>query len=299
MQSFNKLCEEIEFMKKTVLALTLGVSLIGLSACSSNDVVVETESGNITQEEFQKELVKANGASVLEQMIQSKLLKDNYSVTEKEVEKEFKKVKSQFSSDEEFASALESSGITDEKIFKEQIELALLQKEAMSDGVKVDDKKLKKYFDENKDNFVSVTASHILVEDEATAKDLKKQIDEGADFAKLAKEKSTDTASAQNGGDIGEFKKADMVAEFSDVAFSMKENTISDPVKSQYGYHIIKVTKRTQKTIEKNKEEIKDTYISEKSKPIAEVMSKLKEDAKIDIKNEDLKKAVEKLSSGQ
>ncbi|KXV57450.1 peptidylprolyl isomerase [Acetobacter senegalensis] len=88
-----------------------------------------------------------------------------------------------------------------------------------------------------------VHARHILVKTEAEANDVIKKLKAGADFGKLAAEVSTDTGSAkQNGGDLGWFKKEDMIPAFSTAAFAMKKGDISNtPVKSQYGYHVIQV----------------------------------------------------------
>jgi foldase protein PrsA len=112
-----------------------------------------------------------------------------------------------------------------------------------------------------------VEASHILVEDEKTAKKVEKEIAEGGDFAKLAAEYSTDTETADNGGSLGYFGKGNMVDEFEDVAFDLDIGKVSDPVKSDYGYHIIKVTgkKEAKKAnLEDSKEEIKETLLSER-----------------------------------
>ncbi|MCX2560532.1 peptidylprolyl isomerase [Acetobacter farinalis] len=88
-----------------------------------------------------------------------------------------------------------------------------------------------------------VHARHILVKTEAEAQDVIKKLKAGEDFAKLAAQVSTDTGSAkQNGGDLGWFKKGDMIPAFSDAAFAMKKGEISStPVKSQYGFHVIQV----------------------------------------------------------
>ncbi|PWC39256.1 peptidylprolyl isomerase [Azospirillum sp. TSO35-2] len=93
-----------------------------------------------------------------------------------------------------------------------------------------------------------VKAAHILVEKEDEAKAIIAQLKKGADFAKLAKEKSKDAAAAQQGGDLGYFTKDAMVEPFANAAFAMKPGEVSkDPVKTQFGYHIIKVEdKRTQ-----------------------------------------------------
>ncbi len=121
----------------------------------------------------------------------------------------------------------------------------------------ISEEEIKTYFTENIGNFNGeiVTASHILidakgVEDEAKLKEakekidkIKKELDEGADFVQLAKAYS-DCPSAKAGGDLGPVKRGEMVKEFTDVAYATEVNGISGPVKTQFGYHIIKVTDR-------------------------------------------------------
>ncbi len=93
-----------------------------------------------------------------------------------------------------------------------------------------------------------VHARHILVPTEQEAKDIEAELKKGADFAALAKEKSKDPGAA-DGGDLGYFTKDQMVPEFSDVAFKLEKGQISDPVHTQFGWHIIKVEdKRTKPT---------------------------------------------------
>ncbi|HNQ91777.1 MAG TPA: peptidylprolyl isomerase [Alphaproteobacteria bacterium] len=85
-----------------------------------------------------------------------------------------------------------------------------------------------------------VKASHILVDDEATAKEIIKKLGEGAKFADLAKQYSKDKSNAESGGDLGYFTQGDMVKEFGDAAFAMKKGEFSkEPVKTQFGYHVI------------------------------------------------------------
>lgn len=93
-----------------------------------------------------------------------------------------------------------------------------------------------------------VHARHILVPTEAEAKDIEDQLKKGADFATLAKEKSKDPGAA-DGGDLGYFTKEQMVPEFSDAAFKLEKGQISDPVHTQFGWHITQVEdKRTKPT---------------------------------------------------
>src|SRR5580692_7533883 len=126
-----------------------------------------------------------------------------------------------------------------------------------------------------------VHARHILVESEDEAKAVKAELDKGADFAELAKKKSKDPG-ASDGGDLGFFTKDQMVPEFSAVAFALEPGKISDPVKSQFGWHIIKVEeKRNRKApdFDQVKAQI-ETYVTRKAQ--ADYVAKLREAAKIE-----------------
>ncbi len=113
-----------------------------------------------------------------------------------------------------------------------------IAKEKVSDGA------MKLFYGQNKNEFREVRAKHILVKTEAEAKAAKKKLDDGADFSVVAKELSIDQASAANGGDLGFFSRERMVKPFSDVAFALKENEISEPVKSDFGYHVIQLLEK-------------------------------------------------------
>jgi peptidyl-prolyl cis-trans isomerase C len=89
------------------------------------------------------------------------------------------------------------------------------------------------------------SARHILVDTEIQAQELKDQIEGGADFAALAKEHSS-CPSGQRGGELGEFGPGMMVREFDEVVFSAELNTVQGPVKTQFGYHLLEVTSRTE-----------------------------------------------------
>jgi peptidyl-prolyl cis-trans isomerase C len=126
-----------------------------------------------------------------------------------------------------------------------------------------------------------VRARHILVEKEDDAKAIAEQLKGGADFATLAREKSKDPG-ATDGGDLGYFTKDQMVPEFADVAFKMYPGQLSNPVKSQFGWHIIKVEdKRTKQPpeFEKVKDQI-EAYVARKAQ--SEFVAKLRQTAKIE-----------------
>jgi parvulin-like peptidyl-prolyl isomerase len=123
------------------------------------------------------------------------------------------------------------------------------------------DSDAKAYYEANKDSFKvdEVTASHILVKEEATAKEVQAKLQAGEKFEDLAKQYSID-GSAASGGSLGTFGRGAMVKEFEDAAFALKPGEISDIVKTKFGYHIIKVTDKNQGT--KTYEEAKDSIIS-------------------------------------
>jgi peptidyl-prolyl cis-trans isomerase C len=143
---------------------------------------------------------------------------------------------------------------------------------------------MKKVYDEASKQIsdeLEVHARHILVESEDEAKAIADELKKGADFAELAKKKSKDPG-ASDGGDLGFFTKDQMVPEFSAVAFALEPGKISDPVKSQFGWHIIKVEeKRNRKApdFDQVKGQI-ETYVTRKAQ--AEYVAKLREAAKIE-----------------
>src|ERR1700737_380371 len=146
------------------------------------------------------------------------------------------------------------------------------------------DEAMKKVYEEASKQITGeqeVHARHILVETEDEAKAIKAELDKGGDFAELAKKKSKDPG-ASDGGDLGFFHKGQMVPEFSAVAFALEPGKISDPVKSQFGWHIIKVEeKRSRKAPEF--EQVKaqtETYVTRKAQ--ADYVAKLREAAKVE-----------------
>jgi peptidyl-prolyl cis-trans isomerase C len=145
----------------------------------------------------------------------------------------------------------------------------------MSANVKVDEATERQYYEEHKSEYETVHGRHILVrmkgsplalrtgkqeltEEEALAKaqDLRKKLLAGGDFAALAKTESDDTGSGTNGGDLGSFKHGQMVAEFEQAAFSLPVGQISEPVKTKYGYHLIKVEQHDTKTFDEVKADL-------------------------------------------
>jgi peptidyl-prolyl cis-trans isomerase C len=165
---------------------------------------------------------------------------------------------------------------------KKRLVVEAFLKKKVEEQAKLTDEELKKYYEQNKAKFKTgdqAKASHILVKTEKEAKDLLAQIKGGANFEELAKKHSTDGAAAK-GGDLGWFTKGAMIPEFEKVVFAMKENQISDVVKTKFGYHIIKLTgKRAagERTFDEVKDQIKSALLPAKQQ---EVFQKLKDELK-------------------
>ena len=187
------------------------------------------------------------------------------------------------------AKAAEDKKVADTDAFKKRLAFArdrlLMDSLLASEGkAATTDDAMKKVYEEASKQISSeqeVHARHILVESEDEAKAVKAELDKGADFAELAKKKSKDPGSA-DGGDLGFFTKDQMVPEFSAAAFALEPGKISDPVKTQFGWHIIKVEeKRNRKApdFEQVKGQI-ETYVTRKAQ--ADYVAKLREAAKIE-----------------
>lgn len=138
------------------------------------------------------------------------------------------------------------------------------------------DEDIQQYYDANQDKYLQVKAQHILVkvaqdapEEEVQAakakiEDIKRRLDEGADFTELATNESDDAAAAAKGGDLGYFGAGQMVKPFEEVAFAMEPGQISDPVRTQFGFHIIKVEDKKVKPLDEVRSQIKDTLLKAK-----------------------------------
>lgn len=277
-------------MKKLSIALVAATGLFTLSACNNNEseTIVETKAGDITKDEFYQALKDRFGKDVLTELVHEKVLSEKYKVSDKEIQAEFDKYQAQLGT--QFTSMVEMQG---EDVIKDILKVDLLRKKAAEAEVKVTDEEVKEYYDSLKGK---IKASHILVADEKTAKEIADKLKSGEKFEDLAKQYSTDPGSAQNGGDLGWFAKGSMVKEFEDTAFKLKEGEVSAPVKSDYGYHIIKVTK-TVTTFEKMKDYLKEEVSTQKLQQpdtIQSALDKELENANVKVKDEDLKNIFDK-----
>ncbi len=201
------------------------------------------------------------------------------TVTDEDVTKRLGELKQQYYAkddgtidEEKYKQELEKSKLTEEDLRAELKGILIKERlsEEITKDVKVTDAEVQKYYDDNPDRFTnpeSRDVAHILVDSEEKANDLYQQLQDGADFAKLAKDNSTDTSSAENGGKLTDVKGS-FVPEFEEVAFALKTGEIGKPVKSQFGWHIIKALEDTKPEsvtpFADSKETIRDQLLQQK-----------------------------------
>jgi peptidyl-prolyl cis-trans isomerase C len=258
--------------------------------------------------QLSEEQMAALKKDVLDGLIEREVLyqesqKAGIKVDEQKVNDQMAGIKKRFPNEEEFKKALASMGLTEEEV-RTQIQRGLairgLIDQKVGNSIVVTDEETKAFYDNNPQFFKQpeqVKASHILIKVEPTAddatkaaarkkiEDIRKKLTEGGDFAELAKEYS-EGPSAPKGGDLGYFRRGQMVKAFEDTAFSMKINEVSGLVESRFGYHLIKVyDKKPEQTIAyaEVKDKIAQRLKAQKiEKGATEYVGKLKKDAKIE-----------------
>ncbi|SEM52489.1 foldase protein PrsA [Mesobacillus persicus] len=251
-----------------VVALIVGLGF------SKQETIASIDGEKITKDELYDVLVGQYGATELSALIDNKIIemeadKEKITVSDKEIDEEYNSYVDSYGGEEALSAALKQSGVSEGDL-KLEIENYLKLEKLLEPRIEITGEELQTYFDENKESFdelEQVEASHILVEDEATATEVAEKLAAGGDFAELAAEYSTDTANAASGGDLGYFGNGDMVEEFENTAFSMEVGAISDPVKTEYGFHIIKVTDKKEAkeaVFEEHKEKINEILFNEK-----------------------------------
>lgn len=264
------------FIAMALLLITI-LTACGKDAFSDKaegNVVARVNNEVITKDELYELLVKENGQTALNSLIANKIVEleaknQDIKATDEDVQKEIDVIAEQYGSQEAFEQFLEMYGYSLDDI-KENIEMNLNIMKLLEPDIKIEEDEMKAYFEANKERFdekEQVKASHILVDSEDKAKEVKEKLLAGEDFAELAKDYSIDTGNNQQGGELGFFARGKMVQEFEDAAFSLEIGKISNPIKTKHGYHIIKVEDKKQAkeaTYEENKAAIKEILFQEK-----------------------------------
>lgn len=217
---------------------------------------------------------------ITEQIVSQEAEAMNIVVTDEEIAQNIELYIKNMGGEDAFNEFLASNDISKEYIETNMGKEILVQKHKQNylEGVNISQEEAKEYFEENKDAMTIIRASHILVGTEEEGNEILKKLKNGQDFATLAIENSLDSVSALQGGDLEYFGKGAMIPEFEDATFALKEGETSDLVKTEVGYHIIRVAERLD-TFEELEEEI-IKILEEQS--YVNMVQQLRNDAKVE-----------------
>lgn len=295
-------------MKKRFLALAIVLGTGLLSGCTNagEKTAVSYKGGTISEQEVMDSLKKMQGAdSAVQQLIVYQVFEDKYGddVSTKEIDSQYDQTKKQLG--DSFDSQLKSAGYT-EQTFKDSIKQSLAFQEGLKKHIKLTDEDLKTAWESF---HPEVEAQIIQVASEDDAKDVKKAADKGDDFSKLAKDKSTDTTTKEDGGKVKfDSTTTTVPAEVKEAAFKLKDGQVSDVITSTNAstytteYYVVKMVKNQNKgnDIDKYKKELKeiatDTKLSDstfQNKVIGEVLK----DANVKIKDKDFENVLSTFTS--
>lgn len=286
-------------MKKKIVSLGLAACLL-LSACGANSgsgkngSIAKVNDQFISSKDYDKLYTVyakfyANSMGLNNQvkemmiqdiLIQEDLKKNKIEVTDQDKKAIFDENLTRIGGKENYDAFLKANNITDEEYKSTIYSNAYYKKHQdwFNENHPVVDADLEKYYQENKASIDKFDVSHILVKTEDEAKKVKERLEKGEDFAKLAKEVSTDAASAANGGNLGLTNLSKFVPELQKAARTLKEGKISDPVKSQFGYHIIKLNSKTE-GLDANKDTVVQALNQQK---YSDYLKSLREQAKVE-----------------
>lgn len=265
-------------MKKITFPILIIAFIAALAGCGNNDkrVLAKVDGDVITVKDFNdrieklpkqyQDIIKNQKRNYLDDLIMEKLL--------------YKKaIKANIDKDRETQDIIAEA--------TKKIIIARLIEKDVENKVKVSDEEARKYYDEHSEEFMLPErwrASHILVDTPEEASAIKQKLGQGASFEDIAKEKSKD-ATAKIGGDVGYFSKGQLIPEFEEECYKLKVGEVGDVVKTQFGYHIIKLTDKKNPEVQEFsavKDMIKRELIRNKKKELLEkMMTDAKSKAKI------------------
>ncbi|WP_085050162.1 peptidylprolyl isomerase PrsA [Staphylococcus haemolyticus] len=297
----------MKIMNKLIVPVTASALLLG--ACGSNatgsesNTLISSKAGDVKVKDVMNKIGDEQIASTSFSIALNKILADKYKdkVDTKDIDDEIKKEQKQYGGKDQFESMLKQQGMSLDD-YKEQKKLAAYQKQLLADKVKVSDKELK----EN-----TKKASHILIKVKSSSSDkeglsdkkakekaekIQKEVEKNPDkFGEIAKKESMDSSSAKKDGSLGYVVKGQMVSKFEKALFKLKEGQVSDVVKTDYGYHVIKADKESD--FDKQKSKLKAKLIEQKVQKDPKILTNAYKDLlkeyDVDYKDSDIKKAVE------
>ncbi|MDB6267546.1 peptidylprolyl isomerase [Lactobacillus amylovorus] len=284
------------YMKKIAAVVAVAGVALSTAACSnggSNSTVASYKGGKITQQQYYDEMKKSQaGKSTLANMIINRALEQQYGkyVSSKKVDKQYNNYKKQYGS--QFSAVLQQNGMTASS-FRENLKTNLLSEQALKHIKKISKKQEQQAW---KSYQPKVTVQHILVAKKSTAQSIIKQLKDGKSFKSLAKKYSLDTATKNKAGKLPAFDSTDntLDSSFKTAAFKLKTGEVtSTPVKSQSGYHVIKMISHPAKgKFADHKKTIDDEIYASMAQDQAtmkDVISTVLKRADVSIKDSDLK----------
>ncbi len=284
---------------KWAVAIFVTVALVGASVAwylspgmGNGEIVARINGHTITRDEFQQHLEDVYGMEALETLILYQVIleaadKAGVTPSDEDIDAEIASMKDQFG-DFGFEQFLAQYGMSEEA-FRYNLLIGTALDEIRFAEVEITDDEVREFFEENREDFdipQQVRASHILVGNEEQAEEILDDVIGGADFAELAERYSLDTASGNQGGDLGFFPPGTMYPEFEAACFDMEVGEVRGPVVTQAGYHIIKLTDREEAqeaVFEEVRDEVEYAYKAALAPSREELIHRLQNEAEIQI----------------
>ena len=317
-----------KLVKVTVGAIAICLLVTGCgnnAELKNNHTIVKTDEGSIKADTLYEKLRDKYGIAMLVDLIDHQLFDEKYKTDNEEeetIDSQIEQMKSQYNNDQDaFEAAItQYLGVEDEDELRDMLSLEYKRNLAIEDYVKksITDDEIQKYYDDEVIGDIKVR--HILIKPDVTddmsteekteaeekakkkAEKLIKELDDGADFAELAKKNSDDTGSASDGGLIDYFNKDDNMDEaFLNASIKLEKGKYTEePVKSSFGYHIIlKVDQKSKPKLKKVKDDIIQTLTDDKLNEDATLrynaLIEIRKDAGIEFKDDSLKKDYDEL----
>ena len=303
--------------KKAILPVALSISVIGLAVCSSGGTkYISSKAGDVTE----KDIVESIGANQLSKaatsMMIQKVLLDKYKnkIDEKVIDEQLKKAQEQYGGKDKFEQILKQQGFTLDK-YKDGLKVKAAQTLMINEYAGITEDKIKESYEKNKHQY---HLAHILIsvksnsnpnglsdeEAKKKAEEVLKKVKDGGDFASLAKEYSNDTENASSGGDLGWSSKENtkFVSEFSNAAYSLNKDQVSDVVKTPFGYHIIKVLDTKDSSYDELKTSLEERAAEQAVKSdntiVSKALKKLFEEYNVKSDNSDVEAYIKSMLEG-
>ena len=296
-------------MKKTIRTWILtaaSVALVAMPAFTATQVAAQDEviatigETNVTKEDLYKSMKEQYGAAAMRSIIIQNVLEANVkdaAALKTAAEDEVKNQIEELGGEEAFQQFLSYQQLGSVDQYKYQLYIRNLLQEVVEARIDLSDESISNYYEN--DYQPMMEAQHILVDTEDEANDVIKRINDGEEFDSVAQEVSKD-GSAQNGGMLAPFSAGQMVPEFEEAVKALANGEMTEkPVKSEFGYHIIKtINNGEKKPLEESKEEVIEAYKQSKyadSQFTYGIVGELIKGSELEIKDEDLKTAVDDL----